>query len=46
VRWRTAAIVVNLNRRQVEVAVDGEVEVLQPPLRYRCLPGQLNVLVP
>jgi undecaprenyl-diphosphatase len=45
-RWQTAATVVNLNRGRVEVALDGEVETLETPLRYRCLSGQLRVLVP
>ena len=45
-RRRTSAIVVNLNRERVEVAVDGEVEVLRPPLHYRSVRGQLHVLVP
>jgi len=45
-QWRTAATVVNLNRTRVEVALDGEVEVLAPPLRFRCRAGQLQVLVP
>ncbi|MDQ6617200.1 MAG: NAD(+)/NADH kinase [Actinomycetota bacterium] len=45
-RGQTSATVVHLNRNQVEVALDGEVEVLVTPLRYRCQPGALRVLVP
>jgi diacylglycerol kinase family enzyme len=45
-QWRTAATVVNLNRTRVEVALDGEVELLAPPLRFRCRANQLRVLVP
>jgi diacylglycerol kinase family enzyme len=45
-RWQTAQTVVDLNRGSVEVAFDGEVEVLGTPLRYRCLPCSLQVLVP
>jgi undecaprenyl-diphosphatase len=46
VRNQHRATVVNLNRGQVEVALDGEVELLTTPLRYRCLPKALRVLVP
>lgn len=42
----TSATVVNLNRKQAEVALDGEVERLDTPLRYQCLAGRLLVLVP
>jgi len=45
-RWRTASTVVSLNRTKVEVAVDGEVEMMATPLHYRCLAGRLLVLVP
>lgn len=45
-RWQTGATVVDLNRGRVEVAFDGEVEVLATPLRYRCLSGALRVMVP
>ncbi len=46
VRRRTGAITIHLNRTQVEVALDGEVDVMQPPLRYECVPDGLHVLVP
>ena len=36
----------DLDRDVVEVALDGEVERLAAPLRYRSLPGALSVLVP
>lgn len=34
------------NKRMLEVAVDGEVVRLQPPLMYRSLPGALRVYAP
>jgi diacylglycerol kinase family enzyme len=37
---------VNLRRRQVRVAMDGEVALLQTPLRYRMKEDALRVLVP
>jgi undecaprenyl-diphosphatase len=36
----------DLDRPMVEVALDGEVERLKPPLVYRSVPGALSVLVP
>jgi undecaprenyl-diphosphatase len=36
----------DLDRDIVEVALDGEVERLEAPLRYRSLPAALSVLVP
>ncbi len=45
-RWQTVATVCDLNRRRVEVALDGEVEDLGTPLRFECLSGALRVLVP
>ena len=39
-------IVVGMRRRQVRVAMDGEVRVLETPLRYRIQRGSLRVLVP
>ncbi len=46
VRDRHGATTVDLNRGRVEVALDGEVEKMTTPLRYRCLPKALRVLVP
>ncbi|MGH9179810.1 MAG: diacylglycerol/lipid kinase family protein [Acidimicrobiales bacterium] len=46
VQREEAETVVALGRSSVEVALDGEVVLLRPPLRYRCLPGALTVLVP
>ena len=37
---------IEIDRSSVEVALDGEVELMTPPLRYRSLPGALAVLVP
>ena len=45
-RWQTKATVVSLNRKRVEVALDGEVETLATPLRYACVARALKVLVP
>lgn len=42
----TRHVELDLDRRVVEVALDGEVQQLTPPLRYRSLPGALAVLVP
>ena len=39
-------VVVGMRRRQVRVAMDGEVRVLETPLRYRIQRGSLRVLVP
>lgn len=39
-------ITIELNRSSVEVALDGEVISLQPPLRFRSLAAALPVLVP
>jgi diacylglycerol kinase family enzyme len=37
---------IEIERSSVEVALDGEVELLTSPLNYRSLPGALAVLVP
>ena len=34
------------DRAAVDVALDGEVERMETPLRYVCRPGALTVLVP
>jgi diacylglycerol kinase family enzyme len=39
-------ILVEMRRRQVRVAMDGEVRVLETPLRFRIQRGALRVLVP
>ena len=39
-------ILLGMRRRQVRVAMDGEVRVLETPLRYRIQRGALRVLVP
>ena len=46
VRRHTRRLELDLDRSTVEVALDGEVEVLTPPLAYRSLPAALAVLVP
>ena len=40
------SVSLDVERHRVEVALDGEVEMLEPPLRYRSLPRTLPVLVP
>ena len=40
------ALVVNTPHRQVRVATDGEVSVMETPLTYRIHPGALRVIVP
>lgn len=37
---------IETRRRRIRVATDGEVMMMQPPLRYRVRPGALNVIVP
>jgi diacylglycerol kinase family enzyme len=39
-------ILIGMRRRQVRVAMDGEVRLLETPLRYRIQRGVLRVLVP
>jgi undecaprenyl-diphosphatase len=46
VQRETRQLELSLDRREVEVALDGEVQRLEPPLRYRSLPAALSVLVP
>lgn len=40
------AFEIDTHRSRLRVATDGEVTVMTPPLRYRSLPGALEVLVP
>jgi diacylglycerol kinase family enzyme len=42
----TTELLVETRRRRVRVATDGEVTIMQTPLRYRVRPGVLSVLVP
>ncbi|HEY7595253.1 MAG TPA: diacylglycerol kinase family protein [Actinophytocola sp.] len=44
--WQAAEFVVRSGRPLVEVGVDGEALRLEPPLRFRSLPGALRVRVP
>ncbi len=37
---------IETRRRRLRVATDGEITVMQTPLHYRVLPGELRVLVP
>ena len=41
-----AEVAVETRRRNLQVALDGEVVTLQSPLRYKILPGVLRVLAP
>ncbi|MEZ5181778.1 MAG: diacylglycerol kinase family protein [Acidimicrobiales bacterium] len=41
-----AALEVRVRARRVRVALDGEIDDLEVPLRYRARPGALRVLVP
>lgn len=51
-QWRdfeavsTEEITINTRKKRVLVAFDGEIAVMESPLRYRILPNALNVLVP
>jgi YegS/Rv2252/BmrU family lipid kinase len=42
----TKEIWIETKHRQVRVALDGEVEAMEPPLHYRILPRALRVLAP
>ena len=41
-----AEVAVETRRRNLQVALDGEVVTLQSPLQYKILPGVLRVLAP
>jgi diacylglycerol kinase family enzyme len=40
------SITVSTRRARLRVATDGEVTVMETPLRYRVRPGALKVIVP
>jgi diacylglycerol kinase family enzyme len=40
------ALVVHTSHKRIRVATDGEVNLMESPLRYRILPGALRVIVP
>ena len=42
----TAEILIETRRRRVRVAIDGEVQMMETPIRYRILPRVLRVIVP
>jgi diacylglycerol kinase family enzyme len=44
--FEAANLVVNNKRRALNIAVDGEVLLLEPPLHYRIRPKALKVIVP
>ena len=46
VQREVRSLELGMGRRSVDVALDGEVTRLTPPLRYCSLPGALSVLVP
>jgi diacylglycerol kinase family enzyme len=43
---RASEMEVKTRRKSIRVATDGEVTLMQSPLRYRVLPGALTVIVP
>ena len=43
---RAPAVTVESKRPRLDIALDGEVHVLQAPLEFRSVPGALQVLVP
>jgi diacylglycerol kinase family enzyme len=43
---RTTELRIETRGRQVRVSTDGEIQILDTPLRYRSVPGALNVVVP
>jgi diacylglycerol kinase family enzyme len=42
---KVSQVTIDTPRRLLTVAVDGEVQHMAPPLRYRTRPGALRVLV-
>lgn len=46
IRRRVRTITIDVRRAKVSVANDGEVTVMEPPLRYECRPAALPVLTP
>jgi diacylglycerol kinase family enzyme len=44
--WQLQTVRVETSRHRVSVAVDGELEMMAPPLRYTVRPGALAVIVP
>lgn len=44
--WATPALIINRRGRATRVMNDGELLLLEPPLRYRCRPRALTVLAP
>lgn len=42
----TSEVSIETRRKRVHVSTDGEVTIMQPPLRYRIRPGALRVIVP
>lgn len=44
--FQAAEILVETRRKRLAVALDGEVDYMRPPLRYRALPGALRLIAP
>lgn len=42
----TAEIMIETRRRQIRVAIDGEVQMMETPIRYRIRPRSIRVIVP
>jgi YegS/Rv2252/BmrU family lipid kinase len=45
-KYEAANMTVNSNRQQLQIAIDGEVRHLKPPLKYQTLPKALRVIIP
>jgi diacylglycerol kinase family enzyme len=43
---QAASAEIRSRARKLLVALDGEIEMMRPPLRYRIRPGALRVFVP
>jgi len=46
VKQQCGSVSIDVRQGRVEVALDGEVEVMETPLEYESLPGALSVMVP
>jgi len=44
--WLASSIAMDMTKREIAVALDGEIHVLDAPLRFSVKPGALNVIVP
>lgn len=44
--WTAASISIDMSQREIDVALDGEINVLESPLRFGSKPRALKVIVP